>query len=274
MPRSLRVLSIGLVAAATFSTSWASAQTAPATTPAQPAGGAQPAGAATQPGGTDGSDGVRTSQSRVIDTTQEELEREQGQTEQEREAARRRAEEEERRRRDHKYQVGVRIAFGLPYRFRMEYGGDDSAQCQADPEGETDEAFCTELGEPALDIGLEFGITDTLELFLLMRIGLTSDEFTDANVLNLGLGLRSYTNPTDLVKFYLGFALMMDLGSTDNAMAGDYGSFDFGVRGQFGFQFDVIRYLGIFIQIDPQLFFLRYLDTAIGGSIGLQGRFP
>ena len=246
----------------------------PATTPGQPAAtpAAQPA-AGTPPAG---SGEVRTSQSRVVDSTQEDLEREQGQTEQERDAARERQEDEERRRRDHKYQVGVRVAFALPYRFRLEYGGDDSAQCDETVGEDDDGTFCTGLGEPSLDLSLEFGITDTLELFFLMRIGLVSEDFTGASALNLGLGIRTYTNPTDMVKFYLGAAVMFDVGSTDEpaSRVGDFGSFDFGVRGQFGLQVDVIRYLGIYLQVDPQIFFLRYMDTSIGGSIGLQGRFP
>lgn len=251
--------------------------TTPAGQPAGSAGEATPGTGATgatgsQPGTGGDAEAVRTSQSRVIDTGREDLEREQGQTERERERARQQREREALRRRDHQYQVGVRLGIGVPYRFRLQYGGDDAAQCE-----ESTESFCNGLGEAMLDVGLEFAFTPTLELFTILRIGLANESFTGANTLQLGLGIRTYTNPTDLVKVYLGAALMFDFGSIDEAnraRVGDYGSFDFGLRGQIGVQFDVIRYLGIFLQIDPQVFFLRYLDAALGGSLGLQGRFP
>jgi hypothetical protein len=165
---------------------------------------------------------------------------------------------------NHEGQMGVRAGIAVPYVFAVKYG--EGPPC--DDAGET---FCRRFGAPLFELELGFGVSDTVELGATVRIGLTDDEAADARPLGLMLGARAYLSPDGLAKIYLAGRLEMDITSSDTP---DWKTVDVGARGELGLQIDVLRYLGVYLQIGESFRFLRGFYFVTDGSGGLQLRFP
>lgn len=246
-------------------------------------GGGPDAGGSTQPDATGPADGepatepegvvpTEATSSVVVDERQAELEREQRAMEAE--AAGEEAEpteEEESDELSHLYQMGVRAGIGLPFFFGIKYA--EGPPCDA--EGDT---FCFFLGSGFVDLDLSFGVTEDLEITALGQIGVTGTQPTDELRLLFGLGIRSLLVPRGVVKPFLGVRLILD--ATQEGMlsmlpgAADWGPVDFGVRGEFGIQVDIVRYFSVYGQIAVNILFLRSFGVGPDAVAGLQARFP
>ncbi len=165
----------------------------------------------------------------------------------------------------HKYQVGLRVGAGMPFIFAVKYG--DGPVCSTNP-GET---FCRGFGTPLMDVELSFGITDGAEVSFLTRFGLTEDDVTSSHPVLLGLGIRGYNSPFDAFSVFFGARVILDL--TSSNIAG-WTNVDFGLRGEFGLQYDFLRYIGIYTQLGVSLAFLRAFAVTIDLTGGFQVRFP
>jgi hypothetical protein len=64
---------------------------------------------------------------------------------------------------------------------------------------------------------------------------------------------------------------MLDLTSSD---VPGYGAIDLGLRGEFGLMVDVIRHLGIFVQLGAAIHVLQALNFIGDVTGGVQARFP
>lgn len=164
----------------------------------------------------------------------------------------------------HESQVGLRIGAGVPFIFAVKYG--DGPACD-----DTGEEFCRRFGAAVLDLEVGFGISDTVELSALVRLGLADDEAANASPLAFGLGARAYTSAHAMFKGYLGARFMLDATPSERP---EWSSVDVGARGELGLQFDVVRYVGIYAQIGASIMILRALSFAFDATGGVQARFP
>ena len=166
----------------------------------------------------------------------------------------------------HQLQVGVRVGFGFSYLFAIKYG--DGAACSTSPDEET---FCRHLVGGLIDVELGFGITEGLELSFDGRFGLADDPNAHHVPVQLGLGIRGYIPATDPFKLYIGARLTLDLTESNDPAWKDV---DVGARAEFGLQYDILRYLGVYIQLGVNIQILRAFAFPLDFTGGVQARFP
>lgn len=164
----------------------------------------------------------------------------------------------------HGEQVSIRAGIAVPYVFAVKYA--EGPRC--DDEGET---FCRRLGAALVDLEIGFGVSTTVELSLLARLGLADDEAAGANPLAFGFGARAYGSPHSVFKLFFGGRIVLDVTSSE---AMQWKDFDVGLRGEFGLQVDFVRHAGVYVQLAPSVTFLRGLYFVPDVSGGVQARFP
>ncbi|MGE0790198.1 MAG: hypothetical protein AB7S26_31275 [Sandaracinaceae bacterium] len=169
----------------------------------------------------------------------------------------------------HLYQVGIRVGVGFPAFFGLRYGSGP-------PCDRPERTFCYFLGSGFIDADLSFGITDDLEITALGRFGFAPTEPTENAQLVFGLGIRSLLMPRDVVKLFLGARVILDATQAGALSTRDFdwSPVDVGVRGEFGVQVDIIRWLGLYAQIGVNILFLRSFGVWGDFSGGAQARFP
>jgi hypothetical protein len=165
----------------------------------------------------------------------------------------------------HRNQVGIRVGAGI--------GGILGVRYKSGPDCGTTpgESFCYRAGVPFLDVDLSFGVSGSLEVTALGRIGLTVDDFSQARPMLFGLGVRAYTPKDAVFKVFLGGRVYVDL--QDSPLEGRE-PLDFGVRGDIGLQVDFVRYFGMYLQAGVGLQFVNSFSFLGDASAGLQTRFP
>jgi hypothetical protein len=167
----------------------------------------------------------------------------------------------------HEDQVGIRLGAAVPFVFAIRYG--EGPRCAA---GE--ETFCRRLGVGLFDIDLSYGLSRSVEVSVLGRIGLATDEASGGRPFVLGIGLRGYVSADSAAKVYAGGKLIFDITAADEAVNPDWGTLDVGLRGEFGVAVDFVRYFGLFAQVGLNLQVLRGLYLIGDLSGGVQARFP
>ena len=169
--------------------------------------------------------------------------------------------------RRHERQFYVRIGSGINFLFALRF--KDGPECEA-PSADPEE-FCRRVSEPFLDLEVGYGVSSKLEIALFANLMLTDDPAADSKPRSFGLGLRGYTSEDALAKGFFGVRLLFDVTPSERPR---WQTFDVGLRGEVGVQFDPIRWMGIFISGAATIRFLRgfYLLPELGG--GLQFRFP
>jgi hypothetical protein len=165
---------------------------------------------------------------------------------------------------DHRLQVGLRIGAGMPFIFGVKYA--DGPNC--DVSGEN---FCRDFGTPLLDVELGFGVTEKAEVSISGRFGLTESDVSRSHPIQLGVGIRGYGTPFDPFKVFFGGRLILDVTSSS---VPNWSDVDFGVRGEFGLQYDFLRYLGAYAQLGASISFIRAFSVTIDLTAGVQVRFP
>lgn len=165
----------------------------------------------------------------------------------------------------HRNQVGIRVGAGIGGVLGVRY--KNGPDCGTTP----GESFCARAGTPFLDIDLSFGVSGSLEITALGRIGLTVDDFSRARPMLFGLGVRAYTPKEAVFKLFLGGRVYVDI--QDSPLAGRE-ALDFGVRGDIGLQVDFVRYFGMYLQAGVGLQFVNSFTFLGDASAGLQTRFP
>ena len=132
--------------------------------------------------------------------------------------------------------------------------------------------------EPLIEWIRSFGVTTDLEITAMFRYGVIPTEPTEESQLIAGLGIRSLLMPEDVFKLFLGARVILDFTPegvlATSPFAGEWGDVDLGVRGEFGLQVDVFRYMGIYAQIGVNILFLRAFGIWGDAQAGLQARFP
>lgn len=170
------------------------------------------------------------------------------------------------RRWDHRGQVTLRAGISEGYRFTIRYedrGG-------VDPCDDGENKFCTGLSPLMLDATLGIGATRTLEFEARTRLGLLTD-FDGSRPLQVGLGLRTLSDPEGPLKFVLAAAMFLDV-TSDRRRAG--GDFDLILRAEEGLQYDINRWFGVYLTAGESFGLMRNFSCVVDANLGVQFRAP
>lgn len=181
---------------------------------------------------------------------------------------------------DHKKQFGLRVGLVLPYRMVLRY--EDSPYCHAWMEGKAPNdqpKFCGFLGPLALDLGLSYAASGSIEPFVWGRFGLAAEKETStAPLMILGAGVRFYTMADEALKIYvepaLGVGLEGEGDITDPRLDGKSYGTDLIAHFAAGPQFDLHQNFGIYADAGLTVGVLRALSASLEGKLGIQGRLP
>ena len=172
----------------------------------------------------------------------------------------------------HKGQFGLSARLGLGARAIVTY--ENTVYC-----GKTDSgaehgfaSVCTGRTPLSLDLEAAYGVANSIELTLEMRLGLERDFGSGPSVdgprpFHLAPGARFFFSEARRSKLFVQPSLLIDL-------AGYTGGNDIGARGIEGLWIDLHRAYGIYFYIAENLTFSRWLSASFEGGIGFQGRYP
>ena len=222
------------------------------------------------PEGTDGSATPTTTSAVTINVREAELRREQEQMLDSTEAAAQQDDPDDQDAEeglDHELQLGLRGGIGVPFLFALRYSG--GSECNS-----AHDQFCVGVGSTVATFDLSFGVSADIEIVAGGRVGIIGVEPTQTNNVQLLLGLRAYISPEQMAKLYLAPSVILDLTEAGNPPEPNWNAVDFGVRGAFGLQVDLVRYFGLYAEIGVNLMFLRSFTIAPDLQAGLQVRFP
>lgn len=168
----------------------------------------------------------------------------------------------------HKGQFGLSARMGLGVRAIATY--DATVFCGAD----VDDRVCTGRSPMALDLEAAYGVADSIELTLEMRIGLESDFGASPGAqgprpFHISPGARFFFSEAKRTKLFVQPALVFDFADYAQRPGND-----FGVRGIEGFWIDLHRSYGLYVYIAETIEFSRWLSGGFEAGIGFQGRYP
>jgi hypothetical protein len=163
----------------------------------------------------------------------------------------------------HKYQLGIALLPGAGFRGIAPY--EDGINC-----GEQAKRVCTGKLPFFIDVQPSFGFAEHWDVLVDLRFGIESD-FTRSRQFAIAPGVRYWVDPELPFKFFATIQGVFDATAQgDPRLANN----DFGVRNSNGLMFDVMRNLGIYIQLGETLAFRRWLRFEIDGGVGVQARIP
>ena len=168
----------------------------------------------------------------------------------------------------HKGQFGVSARLGVGVRAIATY--DRTVFCGSD----VDDRVCTGRAPLALDLEAAYGVKDSIELTLELRIGLESD-FGSApgtsgpRPFHIAPGARFFFSEAKRTKLFVQPSLVFDFASY-----GQREGNDFGVRGIEGFWIDLHRSYGLYVYVAETIEFSRWLSGGFEAGVGFQGRYP
>lgn len=172
----------------------------------------------------------------------------------------------------HKGQFGASARFGLGVRGIATY--DSDVYCgTTDPEAKFGFApVCTGRMPLALDLEASYGVAQSIELVLELRIGLESDFGTSPNEsgprpFHIAPGARFFFSEAKRTKLFVQPELLLDFAGYERGN-------DFGARGIEGVWIDLHRAYGVYFYVAETLGFSRWLSASFEAGIGFQGRYP
>ena len=166
----------------------------------------------------------------------------------------------------HRMQGGVGLIFGSGYRGLVKYHGKPGA-CE-DVAG-SDKTFCHSRLPTWMDIQASFGATRGLSVIADVRVGLEND-FTHSRPLAFAPGIKYFIDADERWKFFVTLQLALDF----TGQLPQVPTTDVGVRNAVGFQCDIHRLFGVWVQLGDTLAFRRYFRFELDGAVGLEVRFP
>jgi hypothetical protein len=173
----------------------------------------------------------------------------------------------------HRLQVSVDIAMGVGAAFMITY--EDTTWCgQGDPAPDND-SFCSGLAPVYLDFGLGFSVLHALDIVADFRLGVMED-MVGNRPLMLMPGLRVWIDPKQPFKIGLALQMVIDLTKQDQPtnLPPNGRDLDLGVRFYAQFQYDFLRYIGLFGRIGLLGTFKKWIGFNLEAQFGVQARFP
>jgi hypothetical protein len=174
----------------------------------------------------------------------------------------------------HKGQFGVSARLGLGVRGVATY--ENTVYCgKLDAMAEHGFAsVCTGRMPISLDLEAAYGVAQSIEVTLELRLGIESDFGSSPSTdgprpLALLPGARFFFSEAKHTKLFFEPQLVLDFADYSQR-AGN----DFGVRGIEGFWIDLHRSYGFYFWIAETFEARRWLSFAFEGGIGFQGRYP
>jgi hypothetical protein len=177
----------------------------------------------------------------------------------------------------HRFQGSVDVAVGVGYSLIVTYR--DTTWCGTRESDGDNASFCSGLYPVFLDIGFAFGVMHQLDVLAEFRVGTFGDL-----VGNLPLafmpGIRVWIDPEEHFKIGIAFQLVVDFTRQTNDDQDLYGrpikgeSADVGGRIYAQFQYDFLRYVGIFARLGAMCTARRWVQVNLAVQLGVQARFP
>lgn len=162
----------------------------------------------------------------------------------------------------HRFQFGLGLRTGTGYRVIMPYGEENC--------GDADKSVCGGRQPFWLEISPSFGVTDSLEVLVDVRLVLEED-ISRTHGFFFAPGIKYYTDAESLLKFY--FTGQVVLENQEQEQEPSLDAFDVGIRSALGIQFDILRYVGLFAQGGIIIGFKRWLTFVVDFAAGVQVRY-
>lgn len=172
---------------------------------------------------------------------------------------------------------------GIVGGYRMIFRYDKSPFCHTPDPGKGDkdqQKFCGNAAPLAVDLGLGFGVFDTVEPYFWARFGFAGEGSTNTEpIIALGAGARIYTNSDSKFKVFVEPAVGAELEGGVGAYKFQDGTkpdykTDFLFHLGVGPQYDFARAFGAYINFGITTGVVRYIHTEIEGNLGVQLRVP
>lgn len=167
----------------------------------------------------------------------------------------------------HTMQFGLAVMPGTGFRGIFPY--KDQIPCGEVHDGQLNRV-CTGRLPVFIDGQISYGVARRWDLLVEMRFGVERD-FTGTRQLAVAPGFRYWVDPEQPVKFFAGLQGVLDITDQQNPAVENK---DFAVRNANGFMFEVMRNLGIYLQLAETLGFRRWLRFEVDFGVGVQARFP
>lgn len=176
----------------------------------------------------------------------------------------------------HRYQVGLEAAVGLGFSLAVTY--QDTTYCGARDAG-GNESFCWGMAPVSIDLGLSFGVLHALDILAEVRIGAMGDLVKNRPLMIMP-GVRIWIDSLKAFKIGLALQLVVDLTKQQSQDQETFGlpekgtSLDLGGRMYAQFQYDFLRYVGIFARVGGYVTAIRWIQANLELQLGVQARFP
>ncbi|MBN2719333.1 MAG: hypothetical protein JXX14_26015 [Deltaproteobacteria bacterium] len=173
--------------------------------------------------------------------------------------------------RDHKFQGVVNITTGTGWYMVAPYDKNDPHKACGYNEDDESEPVCTGRSSWYMDFLGGFGVRPGLELVLMFRQGVEGAELGSPQTRRFGGGFKIYKPSDTLVKMGFGIIPLFDF--SERHPQSDAAN-DFVIHIPILLQVDVVRWLGVYAQVAPNMSFISEFRFDINFGIGIQGRFP
>jgi hypothetical protein len=183
---------------------------------------------------------------------------------------------EDRMKRDHAQQGFVNVLFGTGfYLVAPKDKNDPERQCGISDEDGGGEALCVGRSAMHLEFLGGYGVLPRFEVFAIFRLGVEPPEPGRVSQRQLGAGVKVYSPKDGLFKIGIGIAPLFDFSKhvDIDGHEADLG-YDFIIHVPIDFQFDIVRWVGVYAQIAPNISFITEFRFDIAIGVGVQGRFP
>lgn len=173
----------------------------------------------------------------------------------------------------HRLQVSVDIAVGVGAAFMVTY--EDTTWCGNDSPDAKNDTFCSGLAPVYMDFGLGFSVLDSLDIIVDFRLGVMKDMVGNRPLMVMP-GLRLWIDPKEPFKIGLALQMVIDLTKQEQPtnLPDHYDELDLGARFYAQFQYDFLRYIGIFGRIGLVTTFKKWIGVNLEAQLGVQARFP
>jgi hypothetical protein len=182
--------------------------------------------------------------------------------------------------RDHAKQGFLNLGFGTGfYLVAPKEKNNEWRACgvqdQTGEDGFEGEPICVGRSSMHLELLGGYGVLPRFEVFAIFRLGLEAAEPGRSRPLQLGAGVKVYSPADGLFKIGIGIAPLFDFSqhATPGHPSVDFG-YDLVIHVPIQFQFDIVRWVGVYAELAPNISFITEFRLDISAGIGVQGRFP